>query len=209
MHRGGAGLALHALGNDDDGKGGMSAATTFRRAPGGGFARALAGVPHGARIVFADSAGWLRWVERDGATLARAWNVNSGSTSSRAVAGSDGDRASGGGNGPVGTGGLVRLRPPTDDDDDFVTRILPVGRPGAAGADAAGLVLTTQEGRVGLLGFGAREKRWGTAARERTAEEEEAGAEMEEQTLYERRMRWALAAQANEVNFFDGRGGYV
>jgi hypothetical protein len=227
MHRGGAGLALHALGAGDDG-GGMSAATTFRRAPGGGFARALAGVPHGSRIVFADSAGWLRWVERDGATAVRAWNVNSGSSS--ATSGPVTRAGNGANNGPVaandgnpggsndgtdgatfaGPAGLVSLRPPTDDDDDFVTRILPVGRPGAAGTDAAGLVLTTQEGRVGLLGFGAKGKRWGVAAaREPSPEEAGAKAEMEEQALYERRMRWALAAQANEVNFLDGRGGYV
>jgi hypothetical protein len=223
MHRGGAGLALHALGtaaatddgDDASGAGGaMTAATTFRRAPGGGFARALAGAPHGARLVLADSAGWLRWVERDGATAVRAWNVNSGRASAgpaarlgRANGGAEGLRD---GEGPGSVAQLVRLRPPADDDDDdFVTRILPVGRGGAAaaGADGAGLVLTTQEGRVGLLGFGAK-TRWGAPVdRERTAEEEEARAGMEEQTLYERRMRWALAAHANEVNFFGARGG--
>lgn len=215
MHRGGAGLAIHALGNDDAGDAGIGVATTFRRAPGGGFARALAGAPHGARVVFADSAGWLRWVERDGATGVRAWNVNSGSQSSGPVArhvagGGGGGVVPGGGDDEGGVAGLVRLRPPTDDDDDFVTRILPVGRAGAqdVGADAAGLVLTTQEGRVGLLSFGGRGRRWRSpAVRESTPEEEDARAEMEEQTLYERRMRFALAAQANEVNFLSGRGG--
>jgi hypothetical protein len=36
----------------------------------------LSCVPHGTRILFSDAEGTLKWVERDGRTLVRRWNIN-------------------------------------------------------------------------------------------------------------------------------------
>ncbi|KAI4254539.1 MAG: hypothetical protein LQ352_003047, partial [Teloschistes flavicans] len=36
----------------------------------------LSVTPHGTRIVFSDSDGGLKWVERDGQSLVRRWNIN-------------------------------------------------------------------------------------------------------------------------------------
>jgi len=40
--------------------------------------------PHGKRLLFSDSDGQLKWVERDGTTLVRRWNINTYSSESTA-----------------------------------------------------------------------------------------------------------------------------
>lgn len=144
--------------------------------------------PHGGKIVFADGDGNVRWVERDGFSHVRSWNVNGPSR----VPGTESWRSR-------VTAGL-QDEPP----EDIVQLLLPT-RPKSTmvALDNAGednLVMWTGEGKLGLLGFGA--PKWGAFAGN---ENEDVDSVMEERE-YDAEMGQALRAHANELNFLRDLG---
>ncbi len=51
-------------------------AVPYKNRTSASSSKLLSVIPHGTRIVFSDSDGGLKWVERDGHTLVRRWNLN-------------------------------------------------------------------------------------------------------------------------------------
>lgn len=141
--------------------------------------------PHGTRLLFSDSDGQLKWVERDGSTLVRRWNIN---TFDISVSDSESARS-----------GIFDADP---NEGDVARKLLPVG----AGARSEVCVWTGE--KVGVLGF--RDKpRFSFGVDERdgtwTSDGSSDGESIDERD-YARMMRRALERQANEVRFVRGLG---
>jgi hypothetical protein len=149
----------------------------------------LSVAPHGSRLVFSDGDGSLKWVERDGSTLVRQFNIN------------DETRA-------LSTAAYM-----APDQDDIVQKILPtVSRSLSAWARAPddvplgqdNLITWTGDGRLGMVSYGGA----GFDADE--LDEQAKEAEMKELRNKEREygaeMRRALEQQARELRWMQGYG---
>ena len=141
--------------------------------------------PHGTRLLFSDSDGKLKWVERDGSTLVRQWNIN---TFDASVSDPESARS-----------GIFNADP---NEGDVARKLLPVGN----GARSEVCVWTGE--KIGLLGFrdkprfsfGVDEKDWNC-----TPDGSSDGESIDERD-YGRMMRRALERQADEVRFVRGFG---
>ena len=143
--------------------------------------------PHGTRLLFSDSDGKLKWVERDGSTLVRQWNINTYDTSSF----SDPESA---------RNGIFNADP---NEGDVARKLLPVG----AGARSEVCVWTGE--KIGVLGFKdkprfsfGRDETNGTCTPEGSSDGERSVDERD----HGRMMRRALERQADEVRFVRGLG---
>lgn len=139
----------------------------------------LAVAPHGTRIVFSDGDGNLKWVERDGSTPVRQFNINP----------------------PAPTPAEQTMTNPLQGDveGDIVQKILPTTRGGGGKSD---LVLWTGDGKLGLLGFGREPPFDGDVFEDAVEEQGEKGRERE----YGEGMRRALEMQARELRWLRGYG---
>jgi len=157
--------------------------------------RLLSVAAHGHSTVFSDGDGNLKWVERDGMTAIRSYNINdavdppSFNQAQSAAQGHEEEPSQG----------------------DIVQKIIPL-RPSAgpwsskrSDVNQTDLVLKTGDGRIGVLGFG-----YNTLF---TKEEEEAIVETTEQRerrdaekQYRETLGRALQSQADEVRFMRGLG---
>lgn len=144
--------------------------------------------PHGTRLLFSDSDGQLKWVERDGSTLVRRWNINTFDKFDTSVSDSEGARS-----------GIFNADP---NQGDVARKLLPVG----TGARSEVCVWTGE--KVGVLGFKEKprfsfdvdEKDWPS-----TPDGSSDGESIDERD-YGRMMRRALERQADEVRFVRGLG---
>lgn len=185
-----------------------NASTPFKNRTSASSSKLLSVTSHGARILFSDSNGMLKWVERDGSTLVRRWDINQHQ--------------------PHRTDQGI-FAPNSGFAEEHVAR--KVLRTGDAGCSDDGVLFWTGE-RIGLVGFrpervcselGKSERREGQEReRERVQEqggdgagdaEDEGEGEGEGQgdlesraELYRDRMRRALNRQADEVRFVRGLG---
>ena len=147
----------------------------------------LSVTPHGTRIVFSDGDGGLKWVERDGHSLVRRWNINAyaASTTSPSVYHQS-----------MGTHPSALFASSTNDGGNVARKIIPVG----PWEDSRGELAVWTGERIGILGFRPKPRfEW----------EWDLGDEMKEGTeeaLYAGRMRRALERQADEVRFVRGLG---
>ena len=133
---------------------------------------------HGTRIVFCDGDGMLKWVESDGHTLVRRWNINSFSQHES----------------PCGLFG----GPAEAGASDVARKMVPLN-----GGSKSELAIWTGE-RIGIVGFRKR-ARFGPWNEEVEADED-VKKEKELEGMYEGRMRKALERQADEVRFVRGLG---
>lgn len=170
----------------------------------------LSVAPHGGRIVFSDGDGNLKWVERDGYSFVRTFNINS--PPPRAAH----EDASAGG---IWSSSAAEM----PGQGDIVQKILPVGSASANGDATAGagrsdvltanLLLWTGDGYLGVLGFGHRgplAEEAGLDAVESPAPSAEARAREDAERQYGMAMRRALERNADEVRFVRGLGmGYM
>ncbi|KAL9600806.1 MAG: hypothetical protein Q9219_002944 [cf. Caloplaca sp. 3 TL-2023] len=147
----------------------------------------LSVTPHGTRIVFSDGDGGLKWVERDGHSLVRRWNINAYTASTSPPSNHS----------PPGIHDLTGLFADSTQDGGSVARkILPVG----PWEDGRGELAVWTGERIGVLGFRPKARfEW---EREREREDGSGG----EEALYAGRMRRALKRQADEVRFVRGMG---
>ncbi|KAL2432742.1 hypothetical protein ABEF95_014986 [Exophiala dermatitidis] len=128
---------------------------------------------HGTKIVFSDSEGGLKWVERDGRSLVRKWNINNFQTSP--------------------TGGSIN-------GDQVARKIIPLNVPASERGrrgDADLLVWTGE--RIGIVSTNPQFADHEELIRE--LEEGEDTAEREEREraeIYSKTMRQALERQADE-----------
>ncbi|KAH0256399.1 hypothetical protein KCU91_g16944, partial [Aureobasidium melanogenum] len=157
--------------------------------------RLLSVTAHGSSTVFSDGDGNLKWVERDGMTTIRTYNINEANESpsfnqaQSAAQGLDDEPSQG----------------------DIVQKIMPLQlstsswsskRPDVNQSD---LMLKTGDGRIGVLGYGHKTLYAG--------EEEEAVMETTEERVrrdaekqYRETLGRALQSQADEVRFMRGLG---
>lgn len=154
---------------------------------------------HGGRIVFSDGDGNLRWMERDGSTLVRQYNINT-ETSADAT-----------------TGGIFSSSASEmPGQGDIVQKILPLhAQEGLNGPDrpdvpSEALMLWSGDGRIGCLNFGGQNPlkavdSWHDAVEEQQSSAEERAKEDAERQ-YALRMRRALERNADEVRFVRGLG---
>jgi len=133
---------------------------------------------HGTRIVVSDGGGNLKWLERDGFTEVRRWNISHGSVEApRGIFGSLGDNYMDSGSG------------------DIVIKIL---------ENEGDLVLWTGE-KIGLLNFSSKPGFIAESFQNTVKTAEEIHQERE-QRVYSNTMRRALEHQANEVRYVRGLG---
>ena len=133
--------------------------------------------PHGTRLLFSDSDGQLKWVERDGSTLVRRWNINEYSTPPNEL---------------ISTGGIFNNDP---NEGDVARKLLPVGA-----KERSEVVLWTGE-KIGVLGF-KKDPRFAFVYGMDNAWSTQGADERD----YRRMMRRALETQADEVRFVRGLG---
>ena len=140
---------------------------------------------HGTRLLFSDSDGLLKWVERDGSTLVRRWNINTYSSSPDDL-------------NNIQTG-IFNNDP---NEGDVARKLLPVG----TGARSDVCVWTGE--KLGLLGFRKNPRFvFGADGRDETwSNDGTAGDEGIEERDFGRMMRRALERQADEVRFVRGLG---
>lgn len=150
----------------------------FKNRNSASSSKLLSVTPHGARILFSDGNGKLKWVERDGSTLVRHWNINEHQPQS--------DQR----------GIFANSR----SAEDHVARKLL--RTGDAGCSDDPVLFWTGE-RLGLVGFRPEP---GFGKDDARTEETEADEETGKAEIYRERMRRALSRQADEVRFVRGLG---
>lgn len=165
----------------------------------------LSVAPHGGRIAYSDGDGNLRWMERDGSTLVRQYNINS-----------DLPQADVGGQDATTGGIFSSTASEMPGQGDIVQKILPLracesqdthGRPDVPNE---ALLLWSGDGRLGCLNFGTLnplkpDDSWHDAVEEQVLSVEERAKEDAERQ-YDIRMRRALERNADEVRFVRGLG---
>ena len=145
--------------------------------------KVLSVATQGTRIVFSDADGGLKWVERDGKSVVREWNVNDQKIK----------------------GGRERSRheegeETQDPGEEVVRMIVPTGS-----GEADDLLVWTGE-KVGVVGFGGRDE-WvdaeeGVAGPSKVNESGDGDGQLNgEAREYDRQMRRALERQADELNW--------
>jgi hypothetical protein len=143
---------------------------------------------HGTRIVVSDGNGNLKWLERDGFTEARRWNISFGSVEApRGIFGTLGDSFMDSGSG------------------DIVLKLANTQGQSEGAVNEDDLVIWTGE-KLGLLGF-SRKPGFTADSFEPsgTRTPEQARLEAQEET-YSQTMRRALEANADEVRYMRGLG---
>ena len=138
--------------------------------------------PHGTRLLFSDSGGQLKWVERDGSTLVRRWNINTYTNSTTDI---------------TPTQGIFNNDP---NEGDVARKLLPV-----SAKERSEILLWTGE-KIGVLGFKKKPRfAFEDSGDEDVADVGQAVNGVNERD-YGRIMRRALETQANEVRFVRGLG---
>ena len=154
---------------------------------------------HGTRIVFSDGDGNLKWVERDGSTPVRQFNINKPPRQP--------DQST-----------TIQINPRIESENgDIVQRIMPTCSPSllspysSASTPEVGtenLVIWTGDGKLGMVSFG-REELFDVDtfedALEQQVDGEQAGTKSMEKE-YSLEMRKALEQQARELRWLSGYG---
>ncbi|KAF2139912.1 uncharacterized protein K452DRAFT_253540 [Aplosporella prunicola CBS 121167] len=150
---------------------------------------------HGARLVYSDGDGNIKWMERDGFTPVRQFNINPDAPQTE----------------PTDDTGLFSTSTQAYGEGDIVQKIMPtLSRSSFSGRettplDQDNLLIWTGDGRLGMVGFGNKPafKQEDFEEAAETAEEE---AEREKEKEYGATMRKALERQAADVRFVRGLG---
>ncbi|KAI4640462.1 hypothetical protein J4E93_008668 [Alternaria ventricosa] len=167
----------------------------------------LAVAPQGTRLVFSDGDGNMKWVERDGSTPVRQFNINDFQR------GKDGETVS-----QQHQSSLVNATPDEEAGwGDIVQKILPTSNaslltpytPSGSSTETLGLnnlVLWTGDGKLGLLGFGKEPPMARDVFEDALEEQGESGGEKMRERQYGVEMRRALEHQARELRWLRGYG---
>lgn len=148
----------------------------------------LSVAPHGVRLVFSDGDGNLKWVERDGHSIVRQFNINDHPATADSHC------------------------HPSDSASDIVQKILPTVSRSLTSWNSTelelgknNLVIWTGDGHLGLAEFGGLGSFDG-GAWEEEALEEESRALRDKEREYGAEMRRALEHQARELRWMRGYG---
>ncbi|KAK4542756.1 hypothetical protein LTR36_006132 [Oleoguttula mirabilis] len=166
----------------------------------------LSVAPHGGRVVFSDGDGNLKWVERDGFSHVRTFNINDASVSGQQDASPYGIWSSTASEMP-GQGDIVQKIIPTHPvSTSSMGSSQSLGR---ADIHQSNLLLWTGDGRLGILGFGHSnplgedDPADAVDVQARSAEQ---SAKEDAERQYGMAMRRALERSADEVRFVKGLG---
>lgn len=165
---------------------GTAQISTYKNRVSASPSKLLSIAVHGTRIVVSDGDGQVRWLERDGQTLVRKWNINKF--------------------GSVGENLMANYGSP---NGDVALKLLPVHKSIAEASNIQedSILVWTGE-KIGLIGF-SKHPRFGgddgQAWKERIESVEEAMKRREEK-VYGETMRRALERQADEVRWVSGLG---
>ena len=140
----------------------------------------LSVIRHGTRLLFSDSDGQLKWVERDGSTLVRCWNIHSWSIYSSSEARNS-----------IFNAGA--------DEGDVARKLLALDE-----GEKSEILVWTGE-RVGVMGYGSK-TRFGKVGKKESDGSGDEGTASGDERKYGRMMRRALERQADEVRFVRGLG---
>lgn len=147
---------------------------------------------HGTRVVVSDGSGNLKWLERDGFTEVRRWNIAHGSVEpSQGMFGSTGHSYMESGSGDI----AIKL---------VSTHIGREEQPSNGGD----LVLWTGE-KIGLLSFSSKPSFMAEDFEEKGHQTTEEASKEREERAYSQTMRLALQANADEVRFMRGLGSGI
>ncbi|KAF2677580.1 hypothetical protein K458DRAFT_319365 [Lentithecium fluviatile CBS 122367] len=151
----------------------------------------LSVAPHGTRLVFSDGDGNLKWVERDGSTPVRHFNINdTDASTSHASQTQPGLEA--------GWGDIVQKILPTVSPSLLVRADdVPLGQDN--------IVVWTGGGRLGMVGFG-RDNAFDVDQLDGLVEEAETRELRTKERQYGAEMRKALEHQARELRWLRGYG---
>jgi hypothetical protein len=172
--------------------------TSFQNRQTASRSKLLSVSSHGGSLAYSDGDGNVKWVERDGFSPIREWNLNE--HAEMAVS-----RTQTTPNVTPGT-----MREPWDNTaapDDIVQLMLPTMPKSSYGHERLGednLVIWTGEGRVGLLGLGREKWDWSALEEEALAHEEKSRRKVERE--YVGIMGRALRRQADEMHFVRNLG---
>ena len=174
----------------------------------------LSVAPHGGRIVFSDGDGNLKWVERDGFSHIRTFNINDKPpdiTDAAQDASAYGIWSSTASEMP-GQGDIVQKIVPTEtiSASSSSNTASIGGSSGRLDVNQSDLLLWTGDGALGVLGFGhsnplGDNDEWHDAV-EAQAETAEQRAKEDAERQYGMAMRRALERNADEVRFVRGLG---
>jgi hypothetical protein len=145
---------------------------------------------HGTCIVFSDGGGNIKWVERDGFTEVRNWNMAHGSVE-----------------GPLGIFGTLGDSYIGSTSGDIVRKILhtnPKAEQGQNLVHKDDLIVWTGE-KVGLLNFSSKPAFMATGFEE-SAKTAEVEVREREERVYRQTLRRALQRQADEIRWIRGLG---
>lgn len=142
---------------------------------------------HGTRLVFSDGSGNLKWVERDGCTEVRRWNLSHGENS-----------------GPRGIFGTLGDSYMDSSSGDIVRKILHTNTGQTKALNQNDLVLWTGD-KLGLLNFSSKPGFTAESFEVEAKSSQDAHREREER-IYGETMRRALERQADEVRYMTGLG---
>jgi hypothetical protein len=186
--------ARTSLSTDYSGSRARSAHNSFQNRQTASSSKLLSVAPHGGKLVFSDGDGNVRWVERDGFSPVRAWNINGHDPTTAS------DR--------VFPNEMFLGRPIQETPEDIVQLLLPT-RPKSTAVQSNtfggdNLVVWTGEGKLGLLGFG--KPKWDWTGVQEEAERFEERAKRVEEREYDAEMGSLLRAHANELNFLRDLG---
>ncbi|KAF2714034.1 hypothetical protein K504DRAFT_371163 [Pleomassaria siparia CBS 279.74] len=145
----------------------------------------LSVAPHGSRLVFSDGDGNVKWVERDGSTPVRQFNINGSEISTHVGHES-------------GWGDIVqKIIPTVSTSLQTPAGDVPLGQDN--------LVIWTGDGKLGMVGFG-HEPTFDVDALDGMAEEKLDKEERTKEREYGAEMRKALEHQARELKWLRGYG---
>lgn len=191
-YRGKGALELYGLSSN------LMTSTSYQNRQTASRSKLMSVAPHGGSLAYSDGDGNVKWVERDGHSPIREWNLNEHPSMSVSTSQATPN---------VTTGNAREAWDNTAAPDDIVQLILPTTPKYSLGYSKLGednLVIWTGDGKLGLLGFGKEKWNW--------SELEESALEFEEQSRrkvekeYVGIMGRALRRQADEMHFVRNLG---
>lgn len=177
--------------------------TCFKNRQTASSSKLLSVANHGGKLVYSDGDGNVKWIERDGFTPIRLWNLN--------------DQRCTSADNTVMSDFLGVMTPahshggffgqPTAAPEDIVQQLLPTMPKSTLGRGSLtedNLVIWTGEGKLGLLGFGIQ--KWDWSNLEEQALEYDEIKRRNEEREYAGMIGRALRRQQDELNFIRNFG---
>ena len=174
---------------------GGSQNSTYKNRVSASRSKLLSVAAHGTRLVVSDGDGQLRWIERDGSTLVRRWNINAYPPDTASVSNMFTSSS-------FFSSSSSALEPCLG---DVARKLIPMnGNTDGKHVDRDELLVWTGE-KIGVLSF--KEKPlFGVEEWEERVESLEEKVRRREERIYGQTMRRALERQADEVRFVRGLG---